>query len=169
MINRKAFKINFGVGPIGTLFSIIVWMAALAIEKAANIPSMSIHPALRVGLIIMFVVDALYLWIGSNYQLRRKGSGNRLVSKGPYQYIRHPIYSIFIYSLTGLLSMVFRSWTLIISVIPINLFWSWIVTFEESEMLKKFGGKYQEFIEKTGQFLPSWTAMKDSIQEDDGI
>ncbi len=165
MINREAFKRIFGVGPIGTLFSIIVWMAALAIEKAVNILPMSIHPVLRMGLIIMFAIDALYLWIGSNYQLCKHGRGNILVTKGPYQYIRHPIYSIFIYSLTGILSTVFRSWTLIISVIPINLFWSWIVTFEESEMLKKFGAKYQELIENTGQFLPSWKAMKGNIEE----
>lgn len=165
MINKKALEAFFGVGPIGAIFSIFIWLIAVTVEKALSFPVMSIHPILRTGLLIMFAIDALYLLIGSNYQLKKHGRGKALVTNGPYQFIRHPLYSIWIYSFTGILAMVFKSWILIFSVIPINLFWSWLVTFEETKMLRVFGSKYQEFIEKTGQFLPSWKSMRASAEE----
>ena len=66
--------------------------------------------------------------------------------------------------------MIFYSWGLIISVILITVIWSWLVQYEEADMLNKFGDEYISYMEQTGQFLPSWKAMKDSIsviQSDD--
>lgn len=167
MKNRKQLKKFFGVGPIGVIFTLVAWSAALLIEKSLSIPKISIHPILRAGLMAMFTIDALYLLIGSNVQLRKSGRGNDLLTEGPYQFIRHPIYSTWIYSFTGLLSMILYSWVIIISVIPINMFWSWLVTFEENKMLKQYGSKYQEYMNRTGQFLPSWKAMKASLDNID--
>jgi protein-S-isoprenylcysteine O-methyltransferase Ste14 len=166
VIKKKALNKIFGVGLFGALFSIFVWLIAIIVERALAIPVMSIHPILRTGLIIMFTIDALYLLIGSNYQLKRHGRGKVLVNSGPYQFIRHPIYSVWIYSFSGILAMLFHSWLLIASVIPINLFWSWLVTFEETRMLKHFGDKYKDVIENTGQFLPSWKAMREHAREE---
>ena len=101
---------------------------------------------------MIFGIDTLYLLIGSNIQLRKHGRGNYLIKEGPYQFIRHPIYSAWIYSLTGLLSMIFYSWAIIISVVPINMFWSWLVMYEENTLLLKYSNEYQDYMNKTGQF-----------------
>ena len=61
--------------------------------------------------------------------------------------------------------MYFLSWTIIISVIPISMFWSWLVTIEENDMLNKHGKIYQDYMDRTGQFLPSWKAMKENMDE----
>ena len=165
MINRSKLKQFFGVGPIGALFTIGMWAIALIVEKFLNIPQIQIHPILRTAFITVFTIDALYLLIGSNYQIKKQGKGDVLMTKGPYQFIRHPIYSAWVYSFTGILSMVLFSWAIILSVIPINLFWSWLVTYEENKMLNKFGNIYKDYMSKTGQFLPSWKAMKESLSE----
>ena len=165
MINRSKLKQFFGVGPIGALFTIAMWAISLVLEKVLNISQIQIHPILRTAFITVFTIDALYLLVGSNYQIRKHGKGDVLMTKGPYQFIRHPIYSAWVYSFTCILSMMLFSWAIIFSVIPINLFWSWLVTYEENKMLNKFGNIYKDYMNRTGQFLPSWKDMKESLGE----
>ena len=88
-----------------------------------------------------------------------------MVTEGPYSYIRHPIYSVWVYSITGILSMTFYSWSTIVAVLPLSIIWSWLVQFEEKKMIDKFGNKYLEYMDQTGQFLPSWKAMNKSAKE----
>jgi len=49
----------------------------------------------------------------------------------------------------------------IFSAIPIAIIWLWLVQREEIDMVNKFGDEYRAYIEQTGQFLPSWRAMRD--------
>lgn len=162
---KEQFRYFFGVGPFGIIVTILIWFAVHYVENLLNVPRMIIHPVLRILLLSIFMMDTLYLLIGGNYYLMKNGRGENIAKKGPYQFIRHPIYSVWIFSFTGILAMIFYSWGLIISVIPIAIFWSWLVQREEKGMLKKFGNEYQMYMEQTGQFLPSWRAMKNSIEE----
>jgi len=163
VINRKKFKQLLGVGPIGVLFTVMIWGIAILIERTLKIPQFSISTFLRTVIATIFSIDVIYLLIGSNYQRRKHDKNNVLLTEGPYQFIRHPIYSVWIYSFTGLIAMFLYSWTIIISVIPITIFWSWLVTIEENDMLNKHGRTYQDYMNRTGQFLPSWKAMKENM------
>ena len=110
------------------------------------------------------MIDALYLIVGGNYYLGKSDHGKEIAKQGPFQFIRHPIYSAWIFSFTGILAMIFYSWTLIVSAIPLTILWSWLVQREETDMINKFGDEYKLYMEKTGQFLPSWKAMRESIE-----
>ena len=161
---KEQFWHFFGIGPFGIIITILTWLIVISVENFLKIPQMIIHPVLRIALLSIFMVDTLYLLIGGNYHLMKSGRGENIAKKGPYQFIRHPIYSVWIFSFTGIVAMVFYSWGIIISVIPISISWSWLVQREETEMLNKFGDEYKAYIEQTGQFLPSWRAMKDSAE-----
>ena len=121
---------------------------------------MNINPTFRTILMVILAIDALYLLFGSVLSLPIKERGKTLVTTGPYKYIRHPLYSAFIYSMTGLLALWFESWFLLFSVVVLALIWSLLVQKEEQYMLDKFGKTYRDYIEKTGQFLPSWKTLK---------
>ena len=121
---------------------------------------MYINPTFRTILMVILAIDALYLLFGSALSLPIKERGKTLVTTGPYKYIRHPLYSAFIYSMTGLLALWFESWFLLFSVVVLALIWSLLVQKEEQYMLDKFGKTYRDYIEKTGQFLPSWKTLK---------
>ena len=77
-----------------------------------------------------------------------------LVTKGPYQFIRHPIYMAFILILSSTLS-ISANWL-------IGLAWVGMtvlevvsrIRFEESLMLEYFGDQYRDYMKKTGQLLP---------------
>ena len=161
---KEIFQSFFGIGPFGIVLTILVWFIVIGVENILKVPQMIIHPALRIALLTIFIIDTLYLLIVGNYHLMKSGHGENIAKKGPYQFIRHPIYSVWIFSFTGIVAMVFYSWGIIISVIPISISWSWLVQREETEMLNKFGDEYKAYIEQTGQFLPSWRAMKDSAE-----
>lgn len=165
MSGKKELGQYLGIGPIGIVITILIWFTVHYFEIILKVPKMMIHPTFRVALMAVFMVDALYLLIGGNYYLGKSGRGENIAKNGPYQFIRHPIYSVWIFSFTGILAMIFYSWGLIISAIPISVIWSWLVQREETEMLNKFGDEYISYMEQTGQFLPSWKAIKDNVEE----
>jgi len=150
----------FCIGPLGCLMTLILWLGTGALEKIISFPKMNINPTFRTILMVILAIDALYLLFGGVLSLPIKERGKTLVTTGPYKYIRHPLYSAFIYSMTGLLALWFESWFLLFSVVVLALIWSLLVQKEEQYMLDKFGKTYRDYIEKTGQFLPSWKALK---------
>ena len=77
-----------------------------------------------------------------------------LITSGPYQFVRHPIYTAFILILGSTL-FISSNWL-------IGLTWAGMtvldiasrIRFEESLMLEYFGEQYQEYMKKTGRLLP---------------
>lgn len=65
----------FCVGPIGFVVTILIWLGAHAVEKAFDIPKMIINPTFKLFLIIMFFIDAMYLFVGSQLTLKPKERG----------------------------------------------------------------------------------------------
>ena len=164
-MNQKTKIQEFlGIGPFGVIITILIWFVVHYVELVLKLPKMAINPTFRIVLMAVFMSDALYLLIGGNYYLGKSGRGKEIAKQGPFQFIRHPIYSVWIFSFTGILAMIFYSWGLIISIVPIAIIWSWLVQREEIGMLKKFGNEYIEYMEQTGQFLPSWKALKESAE-----
>lgn len=156
----------FCVGPIGFVVTILIWLGAHAVEKAFDIPKMIINPTFKLFLIIMFFIDAMYLFVGSQLTLKPKERGKILITHGPFKFIRHPIYSAIIFSGSGMLGVWRESWIVLVSVLPISLFWAWLVQKEENYMISLFGKQYKEYQEKTGQFLPSWKALKEEKKKE---
>lgn len=142
-----------------------MWLVIYQAEIALQIAPIPLSSFLTWVLITIFAIDALYLIIGGNYYLFKYDHNKSVIDQGPFQFVRHPIYGAAIYSFTGIIAVIAKSWGLFISVLPITLFWSWLVTYEENIMLQKHGKTYQDYIDRTGQFLPSWRAMKASAEE----
>lgn len=77
-----------------------------------------------------------------------------LITRGPYQFIRHPIYTAFVLILGSTL-LISANWF-------IGLAWLGMtvlevasrIGFEESLMLEYFGDQYREYMKKTGRLLP---------------
>ena len=77
-----------------------------------------------------------------------------LITSGPYQFIRHPIYMAFILILSSTF-FISANWL-------IGLTWAGMtvldiasrIGFEESLMVEYFGDQYREYMKKTGRLLP---------------
>jgi protein-S-isoprenylcysteine O-methyltransferase Ste14 len=80
--------------------------------------------------------------------------GQKLVTRGPYRWIRHPIYTAFLLIL-GSLFLITTNWF-------IGLMWIAMTALdvaarmraEEAMMLGQFGAPYQAYLGRTGRLLP---------------
>ena len=150
----------FGSGPTGVLTTVLLWVVALQISTWVSIPEMHIAPIFRWVLILLFSIDAAVLLVWSHIILPPSVRAKTLITKGPYQFVRHPIYAAFIWSGTGIMAMTYRSWLLIVFVIPIHIFWVWHVQKEEKHMIDKFGSAFADYIKTSGQFFPRFIVCK---------
>ena len=157
---KSGYKNIFGSGPTGVLITVLLWVLALQISTWISIPEMRIAPTFRYILIVLFSIDAILLFVWSHIILPPSIRAKTLITAGPYQYVRHPIYAAFIWSGTGIMAMVYKSWLLIIFIIPIHIFWTWHIQKEEKHMLEKFGSEYKNYMNSTGQFFPRFTVDK---------
>jgi protein-S-isoprenylcysteine O-methyltransferase Ste14 len=98
--------------------------------------------------------------IGQYWSIRVQiKKAHRLVTKGPYGYVRHPLYTSLFLGYLGTL-LVLQSWALT----------AWFPAFvasylvfareEESVMARGFGEAYRSYRQQTGMFLPRWTRIR---------
>lgn len=80
--------------------------------------------------------------------------GQALVTSGPYQFIRHPIYTAFLLILGSTL-LVSANWLIGLAWIGMTMLEiASRVGFEETLMLEYFGEQYREYMKRTGRLLP---------------
>jgi protein-S-isoprenylcysteine O-methyltransferase Ste14 len=115
-----------------------------------------------IGAALSLVVLPLILWVqeslGSNFSttihIREE---HTLVTKGPYRWIRHPMYTVLMMQSIGLLLLTANwfiggSYSLLLMIIMIAR-----TPFEENMMIEKFGEQYRAYMRQTGKFLPKLT------------
>ena len=80
-------------------------------------------------------------------------SDAKLVTTGPYRYIRHPLYSFATLCLLGI-GMAIDNGAFI--VFPLGAFTLMVIRVprEEALLVEKFGDAYREYRSRTGRFLP---------------
>jgi protein-S-isoprenylcysteine O-methyltransferase Ste14 len=77
-----------------------------------------------------------------------------LITSGPYQSIRHPIYTAFLL-IMGSTLLISANWLIGLSWIGMTVLEiASRIGFEESLMLEYFGDQYRDYMKRTGQLLP---------------
>ena len=110
---------------------------------------------------ILFTLTGFVLLEWSHRELGKNWSdqprimeAQQFVSTGPYQWIRHPIYTAFLLILGSTL-LVTANWFIgglwiILTAVDIKS----RIRFEEEKMLAQFGEAYQRYLQSTGTLLP---------------
>jgi protein-S-isoprenylcysteine O-methyltransferase Ste14 len=78
---------------------------------------------------------------------------HKLVTHGPYRYIRHPRYLGIIMFAIGI-SMVYRSWLALILVVALTLTILWRIKVEEALLHKAFGTEWEVYTQKSWYLVP---------------
>ncbi|HEX6270356.1 MAG TPA: isoprenylcysteine carboxylmethyltransferase family protein [Anaerolineales bacterium] len=111
------------------------------------------------GVGIALLGFALLQWaqntLGKNWSdTPRMIQDQALITTGPYQFIRHPIYTAFLLILGSIL-FISANWFVGMAWIGMTILEvASRIGFEENLMLEYFGDQYREYMKKTGQFLP---------------
>jgi protein-S-isoprenylcysteine O-methyltransferase Ste14 len=111
------------------------------------------------GIGIALVGFALLQWaqnsLGKNWSdSPRMIKDQSLITSGPYQFIRHPIYTAFILILGSTL-LISANWLIGFACLGMTtLEVASRIGFEENLMLEYFGDQYHEYMKRTGRLLP---------------
>jgi protein-S-isoprenylcysteine O-methyltransferase Ste14 len=144
------------------LFGILGWFSVLIYLINPNWMSWSLLPLpswLRwLGAALMVVCLPLIYWVFSSLGKNVTPTvvtreEHKLVTHGPYRWVRHPLYTVGFLLFTGL-SLLATNWF----IFSMLIFGSFVLierTSKEEQLLeKRFGDDYRDYMAHTGRFLP---------------
>ena len=112
------------------------------------------------GLIPILIGVMLYVWCAWCFTFIGKGTPapfdppKKLVVKGPYRYVRNPIYVFVALTLTG--EAIFFETTILVlyAALVVMIFHLWVVVYEEPTLKRKFGESYANYCEQVSRWFP---------------
>lgn len=111
------------------------------------------------GLVVEVLFLALFYashrWLGRNWSVTLEiRDGHRLVTDGPYKYVRHPMYSSFwLWAMAQ--ALLLPNWVAGLSgVVGVGLLYFGRIGAEEALMQKSFGDEYRSYAARTGRVFP---------------
>lgn len=107
------------------------------------------------GAIILAITVPLSIYLHSLFPKRhnRPQDFGRLLTEGPYRYVRHPFYSAFIFMGFGIALFCVSIPGIVAYALTLPL-WEKLAELEEKELLEYWGEEYRRFMETRGRFLP---------------
>ena len=116
------------------------------------------------GLALGIAADLLSFWVFSNLGNNVSPSvatrnTQQLVTSGPYRWVRHPLYSM---GMLAYLSFALLASNWFIALLSIAVFLVLLIRLpqEETHLLARFGDEYRAYMQRTGRFLPRFSALE---------
>lgn len=111
-----------------------------------------------IGLVVMFAGGAIAWWarliIGRNWSASVQiKQDHELVQRGPYHFVRHPIYTGFLAALLGT-AIVIGQWRGVLAVVLAFIGFLFKSRQEEAFMTQQFGARYEEYRRRTKAIVP---------------
>ncbi|ASJ09446.1 protein-S-isoprenylcysteine methyltransferase [Thermococcus siculi] len=138
----------WGIFPKIALLSSIYAATAFYLNKALNARFLSLPGP---GLVTISI--GLALWFICYLQVSRAYSEGKLLTKGCYSKVRHPIYSIWGFLILPGFSLVIGGFMLFLPLV----YWLSVMKFigeEERALEERFGDEWREYKERTPRFVP---------------
>jgi protein-S-isoprenylcysteine O-methyltransferase Ste14 len=123
------------------------------------------HPttiSLIIGLCIVLIGECLRFWgvaiAGSETRTTGHVGGTFLITRGPFSYVRNPLYlgNIMIYFGIGIMSFALFPWLILAALVYFFVQYYLIVSLEEEHLLQKFGDEFQQYCKAVPKFFPSF-------------
>lgn len=123
---------------------------------------------LAIGLIFVIIGEFLRFWgvsyAGSETRTTGKPGASKLVTQGPFAYVRNPLYigNIFMYFGISVMSNSLVPYLQILSILYFSFQYYFIIREEELELKGIFGEKYEQYCANVNRYLPKFTAYDES-------
>jgi len=111
------------------------------------------------GGILVLIMIPLVAWIHRELDRQYSAvleikSDHQLITTGPYERVRHPMYTVLILFFFGM-SLVSANMIVILFAVLLMIGFPFWVRIEEEKMIEVFGEEYIQYMKRTGRFLPS--------------
>lgn len=127
------------------------WMAWSAISLPAWLRWLGAGVGLAMWPLVYWVFSSIGANISETFLTKTK---HVLVTRGPYRWVRHPLYSAATLSLVAL-SLLAANWFMFAMACAAFIgIAGLVIPREEAELVQKFGDEYRAYMERTGRFAP---------------
>ena len=158
-MKKTKFARLFGSGPLGTVISLILLIAAWRLNKLLDWPPISNNQFALLVIFIVSILISIALFVWSFKSLPASDRGNKLCTSGAFKYFRHPLYAAFLSSFNFGLAIYLNSYVYVLWAALLHPVWHFIIRREEKMMVDIFPGEYVEYQKKTGRFFPRWSSL----------
>ncbi len=138
----------------GGSFFILLHLFILGFKAELNLPSFCIGISIFLLSLFLFWWSLALNWRDNLHFAFVESDKDRLVTKGAYRYIRHPIYTAYLLAWLGG-SIICGQPLLMITFFAMGYIYLSAAKFEEEEFLKsQMKVEYAAYIKRSGQFIP---------------
>jgi len=141
---------------------VLVFLPARILSSAGVTQPAALGPGQIAGMIVGALGAAVVVWCILAFAVVGKGTPapfdppRRLVVRGPYQFVRNPMYVGAGIALAGA-ALFYQSWAVVGYIgflfVAATLL---VMTYEEPTLRNLFGREYDAYCEKTGRWIPRW-------------
>ena len=152
------FKKLLGVGIYLLLIWILLEGMMVVIHKYVSIP-ISIPIGWQIALTIICIIFCIsgMIWFNKTLDLAEiylAGGENKLMTQGPFNYVRHPLYATLMITLPPILVIWFRDILFIVSWILMFVIAKYMIKIEERGLVRMFGKEYKKYKEYVPGLFP---------------
>ncbi len=154
----KKFKNLLGVGPHLLLLGLFFEGLTIAIRRWISFP---ISPTFEMQVILSVPCICLCLlgmiWFNRSLNLIKVNlldEKSKLITHGPFNYVRHPLYSALLLTIPPLMIIWFSDFLFLIPWVVILILSHYVVSLEERGLIKIFGEDYEKYRRFVPPLLP---------------
>ena len=147
-----------GVGPHLLLSGTILEVLTIAMRRWVSVP-LSLSFEIRVIFYIVCITLCLTgtIWFNRWLNLIKvnlSGNESMLITNGPFNYVRHPLYATLLFTIPPILIACFSDLLFLFAWIVIFILSHFIVTIEEQVLVKRFGEEYRIYQKFVPALIP---------------
>ena len=156
----KRLKNLLGVGPHLLILGIIFEGLTIFIRRWISFP-IKLNFVIQLSLSVFFLFGCLVgmVWFQRSLNLKNiyfYNDNNKLITKGPFNYVRHPLYTTLLLSTPQLMIIWFKDLLFVIPWVILFILAHYVVIAEERELIKIFGKDYENY----QKFVPALFPFK---------
>ncbi len=146
--------LNHPIQLILLIAFLAVWITDSFFLELTNFPAQYVPMYLRLTLGTLCLALSLYLtWTGLKIIFVEEREKPMVVRKGPFNYVRHPVYLASILLYLGLTLFTF-SLAAFILVAAAAIAYNFLAVYEEKLLLKRFGAEYEKYMKEAPRWVP---------------
>lgn len=154
----RSLKQLLGVGPLLLIIGLALELATVQLTGYITFEFTIVY-TVRIGMAILLLglLIAGMIWFNLTLKLIKvnfKGEKKQLIIKGPFAYVRHPLYAVISLTLPPLFIIWNQDLLFLFSWIVILVMVHFVVKIEEIGLLHEFGSSYKNYKHYVPAILP---------------
>ena len=154
----RRFKHLLGVGPLVLLLGLLFEGLAIVIQRWISFPislTFELQVILSVPCISVCLLGTIWFNRALNLiKINLLNEKNDLITHGPFNYVRHPLYSTLLLTIPPMMIIWFSDLLFLVPWVVIFILSHYVVSLEERELVKIFGEDYEKYQKFVPPLLP---------------